>query len=155
MPATVEVGDGHGDGRYDLTVVGPNRFLRRFTGDVAASGASARVEAAYDEPGRDGRPTLALRLFNGSEQTVTFTVTSDHYLRDRPRTYRVRPGGLAVHRVDPLARSGGWYDLSVALDAEPAWSRRYVGHLEDGRPEHHRGVTRPAAVLSRRCRRAG
>ena len=56
VPGTVEVGAGHGDGRYDLTVVGPNRFLRRFTGDVAAPGASARVEAAYDERGRRRSP---------------------------------------------------------------------------------------------------
>jgi phospholipase C len=34
--------------------------------------------------------------------------------------------------ADPLASSGGWYDLSVTLAGDASWSRRYVGHLEDG-----------------------
>ncbi len=47
--ASVEIGAGSGDGGYDLTVVGPNRFLRHFTGDVHAAGRTAQVEATYYE----------------------------------------------------------------------------------------------------------
>ncbi len=34
--------------------------------------------------------------------------------------------------IDPLATSDGWYDLWVTMSGDDAWSRRYVGHLEDG-----------------------
>jgi phospholipase C len=37
--AAAPVGAADGDSRYDITVVGPNRFLRRFTGDTTAAGA--------------------------------------------------------------------------------------------------------------------
>jgi hypothetical protein len=29
--------------------------------------------------------------------------------------------------------SKGWYDLSVAISGDDSWSRRYSGHLEDGK----------------------
>jgi phospholipase C len=34
--------------------------------------------------------------------------------------------------VDPLASSNGWYDLTVTISGDGSWSRRYIGHLEDG-----------------------
>jgi phospholipase C len=34
--------------------------------------------------------------------------------------------------VDPLATSNGWYDLTVTINGDGSWSRRYVGHLENG-----------------------
>jgi phospholipase C len=140
---TLEVGAGHGDGRYDITVVGPNRFLRNFTGDLSKGAAAAQVEAFYDEHGSGvgfgfalgfgPDPILGLRLSNQGDDTITFTVTTTHYFSDPPRTHRVHPSGDAVHKVHPLIRSGGWYDLTVTVDADPTWSRRYVGHLESGR----------------------
>jgi len=127
----VEIGAGFGDGKYDLTVVGPNRFLRHFTGDTAVSADTAQVRAEYE--GTSGEhPTLSLRLANTGKQTVTFTVTSNNYASDRPRTYRVAPHGHITHAVDPLKHSHGWYDLSVTVSTDPSWSRRYIGHLENG-----------------------
>jgi phospholipase C len=35
--------------------------------------------------------------------------------------------------ADPLESSHGWYDLSVTISGDGSWSRRYVGHLEDGK----------------------
>jgi phospholipase C len=132
FPASVEIGAGSGDGKYDLTVVGPNRFLRLFTGDVNAAGMTAQVEAAYFQGGFGSRPKLALELSNGGSRTVTFTVVSNNYSKDRPKTYRVSPGDRATHQVDPLRANDGWYDLSVTISGDSSWGRRYTGHLEDG-----------------------
>ena len=41
------VGTGYGNGKYDLTMTGPNRFLRRFTGDATAAGKTAEVTTSY------------------------------------------------------------------------------------------------------------
>jgi len=51
VAGTAEVGATAGDTAYDITVVGPNRFLRHFTGDVGAAGTSAQVAAEYYGPG--------------------------------------------------------------------------------------------------------
>jgi phospholipase C len=128
----VEIGAGSGDGKYDLTVVGPNRFLRHFTGDVSAAGKTSQVEASYFDGGFGSRPKLSLELINGSGQTVTFTVAPNNYSKDRPKTYRVSGRGRATHQVDPLRSSNGWYDVSVTVSGDSSWSRRYTGHLEDG-----------------------
>ncbi|HEY4461071.1 MAG TPA: phospholipase C, phosphocholine-specific [Streptosporangiaceae bacterium] len=134
VSGSVEIGVGQGGGRYDLTVVGPNRFLRHFTGDVSAPGATAQVTAVYYQGGFGPAPALALKLVNGGQEAVTFTVTPGHYSSGPARTYHVRAHGSATHVAGALAASGGWYDLSVTVSGDGSWSRRYVGHLEDGEP---------------------
>jgi len=129
VPGVLEIGAGRGDGRYDLTVVGPNRFLRHFTGNVSAAGASAQVRASY---GNDDDPVLVLELVNKGTSAVVFTIAANAYSSARAQTYRVPANGKARHAVDPRRTSHGWYDLSVTLEVDATWSRRFVGHLEDG-----------------------
>lgn len=132
VPGSAEIGAGSGDGKYDLAIVGPNRFLRHFTGDVGAPGVTAQVTAAYYQGGFGSAPVLALRLANSGQENVTFTVTPNQYSKEPARTYHVHSHGSATHLVAPLSSSNGWYDLSVTISGDGSWSRRYVGHLEDG-----------------------
>jgi phospholipase C len=132
VPGAVEIGAGVGDGKYDLTVVGPNRFLRHFTGDATAAGKTAQVEAVYSDDGFGSRPKLSLRLVNTGTKAVTFTVMANNYSSDRARSYHVPAHGTATHAVDPFEHGSGWYDLSVTLRDDSSWVRRYVGHLENG-----------------------
>jgi phospholipase C len=120
-------------GRYDITVVGPNRFLRRFTGNVTTSGAAARVTADYYAGGWGPRPTLTLTLANAGGGDLTFIVTPNHYCAN-PAKYRVGAGERAAYRLDPLTTAAGWYDLTVTVDGDGFWSQRHSGHLETGRP---------------------
>ncbi len=119
-------------GKYDLTVVGPNRFLRRFAGDTNGSGQTAQVEAVYYDGGFRARPKLLLRLINTGPKSATFTVTAENYSTERPHSYHVAAHSTAVHAVNPLKASDGWYDLMVKVSGDATWSRRYVGHLENG-----------------------
>ncbi|MDX6353924.1 MAG: phospholipase [Streptomyces sp.] len=130
VAGTAPVGATAGDTAYDITVVGPNRFLRHFTGDVGAAGKTAQVEAEYYTSGP--RPRLALKLTNTGSKPVTFTVTPNHYTDDRPVIHHVPAHGHTTHTIDPLAKANGWYDLSVTVSGDSSWSRRYTGHLEDG-----------------------
>jgi len=131
-PGTAEVGAASGDTSYDITVTGPNRFLRRFIGDTAKAGEKLSVRTEYFEGGFGPRPRLLLTLVNDGDSGVTFTVTTNAYRKDRPRTYRVPPGRTAVDSADPLLTSGGWYDLTVTASSDASWSQRFVGHLENG-----------------------
>ena len=63
---------------------------------------------------------------------MTFTVSSNRYSNEDTATYRVPAQGRATHVIDPLKTSSGWYDVDVTVSSDSAWSRRYVGHLEDG-----------------------
>jgi phospholipase C len=132
VTGTAPVGAAPGDTAYDITVVGPNRFLRHFTGDLSVSGETAQVEAEYSTDGRGSKPKLALKLTNTGQKAVTFTLVSNHYDQDRATTCQVPARGHATHTIDPLATSDGWYDLTVTVSGDPSWSRRYIGHLEDG-----------------------
>ncbi len=133
VPASAEIGAGHGGGVYDLTITGPNRFLRRFTGDVSAAGATAQVTADYHADG-SARPMLLLRLTNGGGRPVRFTVTPNNYSAERPRSYEVPAGRSVTHEADPIAEHAGWYDVTVTFSGDASWSRRYTGHLETGEP---------------------
>jgi phospholipase C len=126
-PGSVEIGTG----RYDLTVVGPNRFLRHFTGDVSAAGATAEVEVTYYEGGFHDKPHLVFELINSGRQAVTFAVGANHYVKDHPRTFRVGGRGRTTETLDSFV-SDGWYDVTVTISGDHSWTRRYVGHLEDG-----------------------
>jgi phospholipase C len=132
VSGSAEVGAGSGEGRYDLTIVGPNRFLRHFIGDVSAAGVTAQVTAVYYQGGFSPKPVLALKLANSGNQAVTLMVAPNYYSKEASREFHVPAHGSATYVIDPLATSDGWYDLSVTIRGDDSWSRRYVGHLEDG-----------------------
>ncbi|MDT3400098.1 phospholipase domain-containing protein [Streptomyces sp. B1866] len=71
-------------------------------------------------------------MVNEGGQAVRLTV-ADAYGHEPPATYRLAPGGRAVHVARP-ARSHGWYDLTVRSDRDAAFLRRLAGHVETGRP---------------------
>ena len=110
---------------YDLTVHGPNGFLRRFAG---GGRADLEVSAAYDV----GRERIVLTLRNrGSARRLT--VTSGVYRHGAPRVHGLDAGGTVVDAWQ-IADTAHWYDLIVTGDADPRWLRRFSGHLETGRP---------------------
>ncbi|MBD0676142.1 phosphocholine-specific phospholipase C [Streptomyces sp. CBMA156] len=125
-------GSGFGGGPYDLTVVGPNRFLRRFKGDATKAGKNAAVTASYAvEPGT-GKPAVYFRLANSGTTPLTFTIASDNYRTDGPWTYQVPAGGSVTDFFNAVAYTNGWYDFTVTVDADGSWSQRFTGHLETG-----------------------
>ncbi|MFJ1883621.1 phosphocholine-specific phospholipase C [Streptomyces sp. NPDC088137] len=126
------IGTGNGDGKYDFTMAGPNRFLRRFTGDATAAGRSCEVAARYADAPDTGRPALWFSFTNTSASAVTFTVTSGQYRSDGPWTYTVPAGGSKEDYFNAVTLTKGWYDFTVKISGDASWSRRYTGHIETG-----------------------
>ncbi|MGY5031542.1 phosphocholine-specific phospholipase C [Streptomyces sp. 900116325] len=126
------IGTGYGDGKYDITMTGPNRFLRRFTGDATKAGKSLEVAARYAAAPDTGRTAIWFRLSNASTAAVKFTLGSNNYRADGPWTYTVPPGGSTEDYFNAVAGQNGWYDFTVTADADSTWSRRYTGHIETG-----------------------
>ncbi|MFF3767674.1 phosphocholine-specific phospholipase C [Streptomyces sp. NPDC001922] len=119
-------------GTYDLSVHGPNGFLRRFRGH----GGARHLEVSARHDSDSGR--VRLILTNESSTTVGVTVRDAHGA-EHPARYRLAPGEHRVHIADPR-RSHGWYDLSVVSDRDSVFLRRLAGHVETGRP----GTSEPA-----------
>jgi phospholipase C len=107
---------------YDLTVHGPNGFLRGFKTTDPATGLG--VAARYDE-----RADQILLTFtnHGAARTVS---VRDGY-SSRVTTLTLGPGD-AQARHWSLSRTRGWYDLVVTVEGEPGFAYRYAGHLENG-----------------------
>ncbi|MBA4866167.1 phospholipase C, phosphocholine-specific [Streptomyces sp. PSKA54] len=120
-------------GAYDLSVHGPNGFLRTFRGSVKTAGpeATARHDAASG--------TVKLTFQNAGTTAVTLTLTNAY--GGRPQTFKLRAGATVTHTVD-LRASRRWYDLTVVSDADPGFRRRFAGHVETGEP----GVSDPAII---------
>ncbi len=124
------IGTGFGSGKYDLTMIGPNRFLRHFAGDATAAGAAVEATTSYAvEPG-SGKLAIYFAMTNKATGPATFTITSTNYRSDGPWTYQVPAGGTVSDYFNAVAYTGGWYDFTVTVDLDASWSRRFTGHLE-------------------------
>ncbi len=125
-------GTGYGNGQYDLSVVGPNRFLRRFKGDATKAGKNLAVTASYANAPTNGRLAIWFNLANTGTTAATFTITSNHYRTDGPWTYQVAAGASAGDYFSAAAVANGWYDFTVTVNTDSTWSQRFTGHLETG-----------------------
>ena len=128
VAASTQVTANHPAGAdgYDLTVHGPNGFLRRFCGGFGPDGVE--VEASYDRI--KGDMTLNLR---NRDVARRITVTPGIY-RHGPARVHSLAANQSFSDVWRLDRSAQWYDLIITDSADPRWSRRLSGHVETGRP---------------------
>ncbi|MET8975477.1 phosphocholine-specific phospholipase C [Streptomyces sp. NPDC004539] len=116
---------------YDLTVHGPAGFLRAFQGETAHAGPEVVARHVGDH--------VELTFTNKSKETVELRVT-DAY-RSRTTTVKLRPKAV-VKRTVETSKGHRWYDLTVTSHASSTFLRRFVGHVENGRP----GVSDPAII---------
>jgi phospholipase C len=132
---TIGAGDRHvqedwrADTVHDLTVRGPNGFWRRLAGARAPTLDVALVQL----PAR-GAAELVLR--NRGPQPIEVTIDMDSrypVTGTRSRTLSVAPGAT-LRDPWPLAASDHWYDLSVRVDGDAAFLRRFAGKIETGQP---------------------
>ncbi|WP_433333473.1 phosphocholine-specific phospholipase C [Spirillospora sp. CA-294931] len=127
-------GTGYGDGKYDLTVIGPNRFLRTFKGDATKPGAKLAVATSYANAPNTGKLAIWFEMANSGTTPVTFTITSNHYRSDGPWRYDVPAGATAKDYFNAVTVARGWYDFTITVNTDSTWSQRFTGHLETGAP---------------------
>ncbi|MFH8385521.1 phospholipase domain-containing protein [Kitasatospora sp. NPDC018058] len=122
----------YGNGAYDLSVVGPNRFLRRFIGNTTQAGSKVAVTASYAPAPDTGKLAVWFALANHGNSPVTFTITTNYYRHDGPWTHTVQPGSSVNDWFNQVAYCNGWYDFTITVDSDDSWSQRFSGHLETG-----------------------
>jgi phospholipase C len=129
---TISAGDKLSDywplaeGKYSLALYGPNGYHSQFRGN--ATSTSPEVEVRYDVPTGD----VHLTLNNPGTMPATVKVANS-YAPGAPRTLTV-PAGGATEDHWQLASSSQWFDLQITWAEDPAYLRRYAGHVETGRP---------------------
>jgi len=121
-------------GVTDLTVHGPNGFLRTFKG---------KPDTALEVTARHNGSTgdLDFTLTNSSTKDVIFTLTNSY--DGRPKRLRVLKGQSAQYRLS-VHHSKQWYDVSVVADTDTVFLRRFAGHVETGEA----GVSDPAIITA-------
>jgi phospholipase C len=119
------------EGAYDLWVLGPNGFLRHFTGHVGES--SPEAFASYEPIGG----SLLLWVHNPSDRPLSLQIARNAYHERGPREQHVAPRSRVLLPF-ALRDSGHWYDLT--LRTEGGFTRRFAGRVETGR----HGISDPA-----------
>ncbi|MFD7645071.1 phosphocholine-specific phospholipase C [Kitasatospora sp. NPDC059795] len=115
----------YSQGVTDLTVFGPNGFLRRFRnpGKTAGPEVTARHSAATGN--------LDLTFTNPAGADAVLTVANAY--AGAPQTVTVRRGATATLSAD-LSTCRRWYDLTITSNLTPDFVRRLAGHIETGTP---------------------
>ncbi|HVS96490.1 MAG TPA: phospholipase C, phosphocholine-specific [Puia sp.] len=127
-----------GDGRYDLRVYGPNGFYREFTG--GPNDPALDIGFEYAKTGGTGYPLTGdglLRVKNNGA-ACTLQIIDRSYGTLYPAR-RVAAGETATTAL-PFAKSHNWYDLSVRVQGNEGFEKRYAGRIETGSD----GISDPA-----------
>ena len=117
---------------YDLTVHGPNGFLRGFR---AARPDPLRALPEVSARFETGTGALNLALKNQGAAACTLRIASLLRPMEPAKHYLLAPGGT-IALAWPLARDDHWFDLAVTSDHDKTFLRRLAGHGETGRPSY-------------------
>lgn len=115
----------NGVSTYDLSVYGPNGFMRTFKGDYGSAHLDIRI--SYDK--RSGGLTLTIvnqdlinrkvRVFNN----YTGKSFVEHLLEPKDR----------MSRAWPSNHNFGWYDITIKVIGDADFEYHLAGHVETGR----------------------
>ena len=116
-----------GQTEYDLSVYGPNGFLRSFNGSfLGENKANLDTRLIYDVD--DCGVILEIHNQGAASRTVRVVeaYSNDTIIRS------LRHGETLSQRWH-LERSFGWYDFSVECESDDSFQHRLAGHVETGR----------------------
>jgi len=114
-----------GQTTYDLSVYGPNGFLRTFKGSLAGNDkANLDIRSVYDAP----RSGITLDILNRGavcQVRILNVYTKEAFTRD------LKPGENLVRHWH-VEKSFGWYDFVVEANSDSSFQQRIAGHVETG-----------------------
>ena len=120
MQAAARVSDT--DDHYDVSVHGPNGFLRRFAGSLKGVGGLVEVSSSF------GRGKFIIGMNNKSSSKVVLSLASNNS-QYQPRTIALEPGAAATASWEFEHSNHASYDVVATLDVDPLFRRRFVGHV--------------------------
>jgi phospholipase C len=112
---------------YNLSVYGPNGFVRYFNGGIGSSAAILDVVTRYNI-GQGPNIGWNITNFGSTEAEV---IVLDAYTGNLLTTRVLHPHATVVDKLS-LDQFFGWYDLIVTVGGDPAFKYRLAGHVETG-----------------------
>jgi phospholipase C len=119
------------EGKYHLTVFGPNGYFREFKGN--SEDPKVEVNCAYDYTGKDTRSPKGNVAFDfkiAGQTELDIEITDPSYGKP-PVKIRASANRNTIEL--PLAESFGWYDFMLRIEGYPEFERRYAGRVEAGK----------------------
>jgi phospholipase C len=114
-----------GAAAYDLSLVGPNGFFRRFAGGLTGSAANLQVRALPDTIGG----VIVLLVQNIAAARTTVSVANQY--SGKTEQFPLPPFGLVEVPV-AIDATFNWYDVVITTSTDPSFVRHYAGHVENG-----------------------
>jgi phospholipase C len=116
-----------GSNDYDLSVYGPNGFLRAFKGSLRGrDAANLSVRSVYDSAGG-----ITLEIHNRGADDVKLHI-EDAYDKHGDTHHHVEAGGSVTWHWS-LDGSFSWYDFTLTVDSDASFVQRIAGHVETGK----------------------
>jgi phospholipase C len=112
---------------YNLSVYGPNGFIRYFNGSIGSAAAVLDVVSSYTTTGRG---FINWQITNLGSTPAAVTVV-DAYTGKTETSQTLQPGKSLNDKLQ-LAPNYGWYDLIVTVSGDPTFKYRLAGHVETG-----------------------
>jgi len=120
-------------GKYNLSLHGPNGYVRQASGDVSATAPVSVL--GYDAAANN--VVVGVSLPSDASGSCSFTVTDNAYNLGGPWTLSAAPGAAPATQTVDLTSSASWYDLTVEMTASSScpgtFVRRFMGHMETGK----------------------
>lgn len=115
------------DGRYDVSVYGPDRFLRRFAGTVVPGTRTdvALPRATVTTAGRANR-TLRVVLGNDGGAEVRYELRANDFVTHQATAY---VSGHAEKTVEWPVDEWGYYDVVVTANTGDGFRYRFAGRV--------------------------
>ncbi|MDH0863964.1 phospholipase C, phosphocholine-specific [Mitsuaria sp. GD03876] len=120
-------------GAYDLWILGPNGFHRHLAGNARRPAAAGQPNPDVVAKSAPATGELVLSLVNTGPVAATFTVAHNKYQSVAPVTVTVAPRSSSDVRIG-VAVAAHWYDVSVRVNGQADFLRRFAGHVETGAP---------------------
>jgi phospholipase C len=117
---------------YDLHVYGPNGFYRGFTGN--SNDPEINIQCFYEFSKNNPAAltgNIAFVLNSAGNKDFRISITDNAY-KNSAQTRTLKTGGPKTFLFE-LDKSLGWYDLTITVEGNEHFSKRYAGHIETGK----------------------
>jgi phospholipase C len=112
---------------YDLSVYGPNGFLRSFKGIIGSGAAVLDVVSRYETHGRGSISWTITNLANGQAEVSVLDAYRGKSISRQLASHQTFGDELQ------LGEFGGWYDLVVKVSGDASFKYQLAGHVETGK----------------------
>jgi phospholipase C len=121
------------NGNYHLCVYGPNGFFREFMGNANDPHLEVACEYQRSRLSKNKLTSnIELKITNSDNSHAYTLEIKDHAYKNKPLSKKIGPGAEETIVLN-LNKSSGWYDFSVSLKGNSAFTKRYAGRVETGK----------------------